>query len=295
MLATDFFLGGLGGGILVSGALMELAFGAGTVSPFAFLVGAACVAMGSLLLIMELGRPLRALRVFVNLRSTLTKGAWLMVLAIGCGLIYASFSAPVFPWVGIAWLRVAFAAFTLVFATGVFVYPGIFLGKMQARPFWSGPGLSVLFILSALANGLAAQLLLGAIWPLGVSAIVPASRWILAGLVLVQAGAWLLYFFVKGQAGSQHEKDATRAALAGAGAFSFWGGAFLVGLLLPFVLYMTASSGLWLGASALVVFGAWVMRMFVIHSDDRTWLPGEKQFLAKVAQENADFFSAWNY
>ena len=81
MLAVDFFFAGMGGGMLVIAAVVEL-FGGGTrMSLLGNLLGPAAMCIGCGFLMLELGKPLRAWRVFMNPKAILTVGALVALLA----------------------------------------------------------------------------------------------------------------------------------------------------------------------------------------------------------------------
>ncbi len=63
MLAVDFFFAGMGGAMLVITGIADLFLGPGSTSLLGSILAPLCIAVGASLLILELGRPLRAWRV----------------------------------------------------------------------------------------------------------------------------------------------------------------------------------------------------------------------------------------
>ena len=100
MLAVDFFFAGMGGVMLLIAGITDLFLGAGRTSLLANILAFVFIGIGAGLLILELGRPLQAWRVFTSPKAILTIGAWCMLAAIGFGVLYVSFAIPAFPWSG---------------------------------------------------------------------------------------------------------------------------------------------------------------------------------------------------
>ena len=76
-------------------------------------------------------------------------------LSILCATIYGFSGSQLLGWL------------CLLLGLGVVLYTGIFLGTMRARPFWNGPALPILFLLSGLSTGIGMQSILVLIRPLG--------------------------------------------------------------------------------------------------------------------------------
>jgi formate-dependent nitrite reductase membrane component NrfD len=161
MLAVDFFFAGMGGAMLLIAGVTDLFVGEGRTSALASFLGAAFMALGSALLIFELGRPFQSWRVFMNPKAILTVGAWVMSLAIGAGLVYTTFSFAVFPWSDAALLRQLVAAFMIAAGLVEATYPGVLLGRLKGRPLWAGPGLTALFLNFFAVTAFAAHFLCG--------------------------------------------------------------------------------------------------------------------------------------
>ncbi|MGE5598495.1 MAG: NrfD/PsrC family molybdoenzyme membrane anchor subunit [Bacteroidota bacterium] len=296
MLAVDFFSAGMGGAMLIIAGLADLFIGEGRTSALASFLGAAFMAIGSALLILELGRPLQAWRVFMNPRAILTIGAWVMSLAICGGLFYTSFAFPVFPWSGLIFVRKLLAVFIAVTGLIVATYPGILLGRHKGRPFWVGPGITNLFLLSSLVTGFAAHYLSGLIVP---PATIPDTLGrfpaIVAVLLAVQLLLWLSYLWVKRSGTSELEAAAADKWIRGeySGAFKY--GFILTGTVLPLILTLIPAVSCQTAGAILVLIGGLLMRIMVVRAGaDRTWLPGEVKYRSRLPRGDEPFLKAWN-
>src|SRR5512136_2305027 len=163
-IATYLFLGGVGGGMTVVAAAADLFFRQGSPFILGSWVAAALIGLGCSLLVLELGRPLQFYRVFSSQRAILTVGAWMLGALILSGIVYGSFGLSFLPWSSLQAPRTGLAWINLLLGAGVTIYTGVFLGSFKSRPFWNSPALPVLFFVSALSTGIAAQSLVARAW-----------------------------------------------------------------------------------------------------------------------------------
>lgn len=296
MLAVDFFFAGMGGGMLVIVGLLDLFVGDGRTSLLGNVLGPVFIGIGSSLLILELGRPFQALRVFVNPKAILTAGAWFMSFAITFGLVYASFGIDQFFWSSWVFARKVIAV--LCFITGLVVatYPGILLGRHKGRPFWHGPGIMILFLLSSLVTGFAAHSLAGFVFPPStLTDVLGMFPKFTAGLLAFQLLLWFGYIWVKKSGGTTAEAIATQRWINGDLSASFQYGFLLLGTLAPLVLSLFSSASLQAVGAALVLLGGAIMRMLVVRGgEDRTWFPGEQKYRSRLPKGDETFLKAWN-
>jgi len=285
MLAVDFFFAGMGGAMVALAGISYLFFENSLTSIIGNFVGSIFIAIGAGFLILELGRPFQAWRVFMNPKAVLTFGAWNMTLAIGCGFIFVSFGVDSFPWAEWLWAKQILAVLCIVFGLVVATYPGVLLGRHKARPFWSGPGIITLFLLSSLVTGLAAHDL----------ANIAAGRalnfgGLLSGLLALQIVFWGLYIYVKSTGLTTLESTTVSHWVKGPQSFSFWGLLLGLGSLVPLVLYVAPSSVTGIVAAVLALFGgAWMRWMVVKSGEHRTWLPGEEFYLSRLPKGDEEF------
>jgi formate-dependent nitrite reductase membrane component NrfD len=179
-IAVYFFLGGLAGGSYFLSALIDLV-GRREDRPVAHLgyyVAFPCLALGGLLLAVDLGRPLRAWHMFIQSNtyrpmikswSPMSIGSW--AVAIFGFFAFLSFLAALaedgrIRWSGLRILRApAAVGRTIAVLGGLFgLYVAGYTGVLLAvtnRPIWSDtPLLGLLFIVSAASTSSALMILL---------------------------------------------------------------------------------------------------------------------------------------
>ncbi len=141
---------------------------------------------------------------------------------------------------GLAWIGVPLGI-------AVAVYTGVLLGAMPARPFWNTPVLAVLFLMSSLSTGVAAILLLRAIFggdgshAAGAAAegggqfaksayLLAASDTLLIGFEVLVIALFILFALLTvGNVAHALAVILPGGQLAGL----FWVGVVLIGLILP--------------------------------------------------------------
>jgi protein NrfD len=295
MLAVDFFFAGMGGGMLLIAGIADFLLGEGNTSVLGNFFGAIFIAIGACFLILELGRPLQAWRVFMNPRAILTFGAWTMTIAIGAGLIYASFGLKMLPWSDWVIIRKLMALGCIVTGLIVATYPGVLLGRNKARPFWNGPGMMVLFLFSSLVTGGAAHILSVAILPAYHPEGLSALPLLVALLLGFQLLFWIGYLWVKSSGTTEREAQAAHKWLKGDFAGKFKYGFLLIGTVLPLILLLFPGTGVTALGAFLALLGGLLMRLLVVYSgEDRTWLPGEELYRSRLPLGTEEFLKAWN-
>ncbi len=172
------FLAGLGAGLVTVSSSVLLRGGGGgfggdhfKLARYGALMGPIPVMLGTALIVLELGRPFRAFNLFklINL-SPMNLGSWLLFLFIWTSIFYALAFLPSFlPQLRrlsdrLAPVRVALAWINVPLGIAVAVYTGVMLGAMPARPLWNSPILALLFLISAISTGVAAIILMRAIF-----------------------------------------------------------------------------------------------------------------------------------
>ena len=170
--AANFGCGGAGGGLIVFAAA------SGTQGLALLLLGGvALVGTGLLFVWLEIGRPLRALHVLFNPRTSwMTREAFVAMLLVPVALAAAA-GLPAFTWPA--------AALALVF---IYCQSRI-LRAAKGIPTWREPWLVPLIVLTGLAEG-------GGLWLLA-RPVPAAGQPLLLGLagvlVLARAVAWAVY------------------------------------------------------------------------------------------------------
>jgi protein NrfD len=294
-VALDLFFAGLGGGIMIVSTVADLFFGTGSLFLPASFAATVLLAVGANLLVFELGWPFQFHRVFSRQKAIMTVGAYLLSLLIAVSFVYGTFLFSFLPWHAIEGLRQVVAVIGLLLGLSVVIYTGVLLASMKARPFWHGPALPVLFMVSAISNGIAVQYLLMHVLSSGNDAAAAEGLLSAANIVLLAVGLIVLFIYVLTMrvSAAPPAAQAANAWLKGRQKLAFWGGLVGIGLILPLVLYAVGMNIPWILASAGVLIGGIVLRFLIVYSGDRTLLPGEAEFLAKLPCGDEEFIRAW--
>jgi len=292
MLAVDFFFAGMGGGMLVIAAMVEL-FGGGTrMSLLGNLLGPVSMCIGCGFLMLELGRPLRAWRVFMNPKAILTVGAWMMSVAIISGFIYAAMAIPLdlIFWRGWTALGKCLAVVNLVTGLVVATYPGVLLGRLKGRPFWGGPGIIALYLLSSLITASAVHFLSGLLTPAPAMTIWHALPGLIAVLLLFQLLLWTGYLWIKQSGATAAEATSAQRWTSGDLSSAFKIGFVALGTVAPLVLVLLPFPAAQAVGAVLVLLGGVTMRLLTIRSgEDRTFLPGEQKYRLRLPTGDEEF------
>ena len=293
-LAIYLFLGGLGAGMTIVTAVADLCFGQGELFAVTPLVAAACLALGAACLLFELGVTLAFWRVFTWHGAVLNFGAFALGILIVLDAVYFSFFTGWFPWCASVGGRLIFAALSLVVALGVIIYTGVELSSMKGRSFWNTPALPVIFTVSGLLTGVAANHLLLGLWPYaGPAEAVEPMRTILdylgvlfALLTLLSTVAYVL--MMKSSSDVYAQIPATRW-ISGSYSMPFWLVLVVIGLIAPIALYGLGIPMLALLADCCVLVGGMCLRALFVFSDDRRMLPGEEEYYDRLATGDEPF------
>ncbi|HEX8012085.1 MAG TPA: DmsC/YnfH family molybdoenzyme membrane anchor subunit [Casimicrobiaceae bacterium] len=174
--ATNFVAGGAGSGLVVFATVEAAARGAQPI-PALLLAGLALIGLGLACVWLEIGRPWRALNVFINLRRS-----WMSREALSAAALFGAGGAALLGIGGFAWVAAALAL--------VFVYcQARMLRAARGIPAWRESVLTPFMVVTGLAEG--AGLLVLAL-PL-VALRAPATALAFGTLVLVRMFCWLAY------------------------------------------------------------------------------------------------------
>jgi polysulfide reductase chain C len=247
LVAWYLFLAGAGAGAYLVGVVADY-LGERyrpLVKPGIYL-GAPLVAIGSVLLLFDLGAPLRFWRGFLRPGSSMMS-VGIIVISVFIVLGAIHIVTLLFPRLKISqrtlrWL----GGINGLFALATAIYTGLLLGVVKAVPFWNTPMLPLLFLVSALSTGMGAVVL-----------VVGLRRWVTPAAVeaegeqvtesvhalsrtdipLVVAELLVLFFLLFIMAASRSTAaESARYLVAGGYAVAFWLGVVVVGLLVPVTL-----------------------------------------------------------
>lgn len=281
-VAMYFLIGGVSAGAYFIGSLVEL-FGTEQhreVSRIAYYIAFPIILLAPILLIADLGRPERFWHLFfdvnsgipyINMQSPLSVGSWAL-------LVYSAFAFLSFLDNLVQDGVLKFAPFANMYnrrprklyaligsLAGFFVagYTGVLLNT-TARPLWAAtdPLLGLLFIVSAGSTGAAAI------------ALVMALRRIVSGLALEQLETFdhlaLVIELVIIIAMIVIAQQFAAPLLIGPYALLFWGGAVVLGILVPLALSWFArrrgisTAGLIVLTALLVLLGGALLRITLV-------------------------------
>jgi len=178
--ALNFIGGGTGTGLLL---IVPPAAALGAAIPAPTLAGLAFVAAGLAMVWLEIGRPLRALHVFFNPRTSwMTREGSVAVPLMAAGLLAA--------WLPSIWL-----ALLAALLAAVFLYcQGRILKASKGIPVWRTPRIVPLIVATGLTEGAAAfVVLIPALAPAAMAAGGLPILAALMALVVLRYGAWRVY------------------------------------------------------------------------------------------------------
>lgn len=229
--------GALGGGMFIAGAAAGL--------PWLCLIGfvLATVCKG-LLLLKDLGKPMRALKVMARpFGSWLSFGAWNMLLFGVFGLLYLLL---MFTGAGVGGLGGVLGLLAGICALIMISYDGLLMASSTAIASWSSGMLAPLFCVNALSAGCAAAAALGAgpvfIW--AVFVLLLAELLILAAHIAALRG------------GSTGARESWQILSAGAQKGMFMYGALLLGVIAPLIVLSVLLFGVMLPQVVLMLIAA---------------------------------------
>jgi len=241
LIAWYLFLAGVGAGAYIIGVISDHLGGSyqALVKP-AISLGAPLVAIGSILLLLDLGAPLRFWRAYFRPQSSMISvGIIIITVFIILGLVHLG--ALYFPGFKLnqktkLWL----GRINSLFALGTAIYTGLLLGVVKAIPFWNSSILPLLFCVSAISTGIGAVLLVVGLQRVPVQAeeseqlmlsIKKLSR-VDIFLVILELLVLFFYLFITASSGVV-AAESVNYLVSGGYAAVFWLGVVVVGLLVP--------------------------------------------------------------
>lgn len=262
-ISIEMSLEGVGAVVFILGVLAGRA-GSSSLALAAMIVGLVAILLATLVLIFDLGRPLRAPLVFLNLRSPMSLGALTMVFYALFGVLTAAFW--VFDWPRGALYSVV-AALASIFALGVAIYPGFVLSASKGVPLWHRSLLPVVFAAMATASGLALFLALAAGFALAGVAMAGdlelsiIGQWALGATVVAALTVATALLLVRAT------PTGSRSVAALKGNAWFWLGA-AIGILLPAIVLalptLVGNAALTLSVGVVAVAGWFLLRHLLI-------------------------------
>ncbi len=257
LVAIDLFLGGLGGGLFLLFQIFHL-------PPSISILSLGLVALGALVLLTELGHPLRAWRALLRpMSSWISRGVFFVTFFLIFGALYVAPAFAFFSW--LPWSSDTLGGKTVGVIAGlsaflVTLYPGFVLSASPSIPFWNSPLLPVLFFLQSLmgASGIVFVISPLGFYGSGVPAIYALGELlIVANLVIIA-----IYLLVVKDSGLA-AKEAVRHLNKGSLGWTFKVGVIVVGMILPLLVALWIPSAIVL-AGAFILIGSLLFRYCVL-------------------------------
>lgn len=238
LIIIYLFLGGLGAGTYLTSFAAEKGWLGknSSLTRIGYYIAPFIVAIGTVLLVFDLGQGLRKPWLLIGLlsnpKSVMTWGVYILALFIVIGLIKAflTFKNKTVPNI------VTIAGAILALATGA--YTGLLLAVVEAVPFWATGIMPILFVVSALSTGLSITSLLAMFiekekFTEGREGM--AHIWLIAAeLVIVAVFMGIMYFGVKGPVA----RESAELLVSGVYSLVFWGYFIGLGLVFPLLAFI---------------------------------------------------------
>jgi len=258
--AVYLWLGGIAGAALLIAGVAGLYLGMEEVARIGCYIAFPAGAIASGALLLGLGNPMKAMHSWKKPgTSWISRGVliWTVFFAV-------AFLVPVLNYLQIMPGVTKLLAFIGIFAgLGVMVYTGFLLSAAKPIAFWSTGILPALFLVSALASGLLAIMLVGSL--LGEDVV--AGLTFKAEVLLV--GQLLAMLFHIATANRVPEgKVSADMLLKGKSSGLFWVGAVIVGLAVPLLLLLFGggSKGVLIVAAAAALAGNLCLRQVILQA-----------------------------
>ncbi len=227
-------------------------------------LGVVVTALSVCFLIWDLGKPMRFLRVLMNVaHSWLSRGAVILTTFCFVALVSIATGTPTI----LVWISMALAI-------AVATYTGILLGTMLSRPLWNSSLLPMIFLASALSTGIALLDVAGLATNAPSSTMISAFQTTVANLrwahaLLLAVEIVMLYFFVN--LSRSRSRSAADMLTKGDLMYGFWIGILGTGILGPLALIAvsgatsgTASNYLLFVGDLGVLFGGFMLRRVIL-------------------------------
>jgi formate-dependent nitrite reductase membrane component NrfD len=314
LIVNYLFLGGLSAGLYFASALATWIQEDGRsayprLARWGALLAPWPVSLGTALLVLDLGKPLRFWKILLHFRwrSPMSIGSWLLVAFTVLSLAYlwawleqeerqglllripgklrARIPGRVRGWLdrdASAWRRnLAMLGFPI--AIGVGIYTGVLLGAVQARPFWNTNLVAQMFLFSALSSGAAALVVARLLDKAPLELKEMRFLYSLDITLIVLELFIVLPYLIHGELSPRAVKEALALILGGPFTLAFWLLFLVTGLLLPLAIELYEFRPVILGkgefhvnprwamtAGGLVLFGGYVLRYVFVFAGQAT-------------------------
>jgi len=278
------WMAGMAGGAYFAAFLAERFAGEvnGPLLRLATCLGIPLAVIGVLLLVIDLGNPLRFWHLFTQFKviSPMSIGTWILLVWVGIAVIMA-----IFWWAesyltedrtyGIRELSRRLSWVELVFSVLLMTYTGVLLA-VSNLPLWAGTVLlPPLFVASAISTGVAIVIItavIGRAWAIP-SRMVGRLAEADAVVILIELVVLIGYAIWLGSSATAGAGEALRLLTTGVLAVPFWLGVVLLALLVPLGLELAnwgkeiGTKVVWrtiIASSACVILGGLILRAVIV-------------------------------
>jgi formate-dependent nitrite reductase membrane component NrfD len=304
LIVNYLFLGGLSAGVFFVSALASYLQEDGQsayprIARYGAMIAPWPVALGSFLLIFDLGNWYRFYKLFIHFKwqSPMSIGSWLLMLFTGVTFLYFWAWLPeearkaLFARVPkrlsmlgkldvdlSGWRRVlGMVGFPI--SVGVGIYTGVLLGAVQSRPFWNTNLVAQMFLFSALSTGTAALILALSVNRKELDFKQLRFLYTLDICFITIEFFIVLPYLIHGKLSVLAVQDALKLILGGPYTLVFWVVFMLLGLLLPLFIELWEMAPAFFqrsavhhnkplasGAALLVLMGGYVLRYVFVYA-----------------------------
>lgn len=268
-----FFLGGLAGGAFVIATVANIlnARRYRDVIRVGYYLSLAALIPCPLILIVDLGVPSRFLNMLMrfNIESPMSMGAWALLGFSACAFVAAllTFMEDIGRARDLSGPKLIVGVIGGAFGFFLAAYPGVLLGA-TARPLWiEGHALGAVFLAVGASTGAAAMALILMVVGRAADQVASVRTMTVAALV-IQLIALAVFVGSVQSSGSVAATTALKLLTEGRFAALFWGGAIVVGSVLPLVLGVLdlrrRSFGLTVVTSLLVLVGGFLVKYVIM-------------------------------
>jgi formate-dependent nitrite reductase membrane component NrfD len=300
LIVNYLFLGGLSAGLFFISALATYLSsregpGLGRIARWGALLAPWPVALGSGLLIFDLGNWYRFYLLFLHFKwhSPMSIGSWLLFLFTALSFAYMwSWLSPDERCRVIGWMRLRpsrnrdlpvsrgwLAAIGFPLSVAVAIYTGVLLGAVQARPFWNTNLVAQMFLFSAISTGCALLIVVLALRRDRPEPGELRSLYTLDVVLITLEFFVVLPYVIHGELSVQAVRDSLDLILGGPFTIAFWLLFVGMGLLAPLALEVRELAPLVLSqapirlnraltilAGLLVIAGGYLLRYIFVYA-----------------------------
>lgn len=304
LIVNYLFLGGLSAGIYFVSALATYLQEDGQpayprIARYGAMIAPWPVALGSFLLIFDLGNWYRFYKLFIHFKwqSPMSIGSWLLLVFTGVSFLYfwswlpeearkalfakvpkrlaflTRFDVDLSGW------RRILGMLGFPFSIGVGIYTGVLLGAVQSRPFWNTNLVAQMFLFSALSTGTAALILALSVNRKELDFKQLRFLYTLDICFITIEFFIVLPYLIHGKLSVLAVQDALKLILGGPYTLVFWVVFMLLGLLLPLAIELWEMAPAFFqksavhhnkrlasGAALLVLMGGYVLRYVFVYA-----------------------------